>query len=275
MVEMFDHVLNARAQKELREYFHHDQDRDVRPDVISKSPDPNSDTWPGYHVRQALDQVLKEQFEIEEVLFHKSWTRYGVHADSGAGQDATGRLYKAVLFPLETSGSAGTTFVQNHWNGPSAKFTKAVYRPWQYNLPNRHGGVTYVEDLRILREQAKSPGKELTDQFDIDTDFMATLDYLIDIRDDTKTALPNRPVLRHNWVSDYSLVSGYSGQNFPESQRLSYCDHVPAEDLHGLTFDQYVPWTAGSAIVFDRTQIHCTGNGDLGKLGLTVFTNLA
>ena len=31
----------------------------------------------------------------------------------------------------------------------------------------------------------------------------------------------------------------------------------------------------GDAIVFDRRQLHCTGTGAPGKIGVTVFTNLA
>jgi hypothetical protein len=275
MVEVFRDVLDSQALNGLVTYFKiKDTDLDARPDVISKSPDPNSDTWPAHHVRHALDQILDRDYHIEEALFHESWTRYHLHADTARGQDQQ-PLYKAVLFPLTFAGTAGTVFFKNHWSGPSAKFTKATYNKWQYRLPNRHGSETVVPDLREIRDRARSGDTALAEEFVLDHDFLDMLDHLIRVRDDSNQSNAFRPILRHEWINDYSQVQGANDIAFPEHLRESYCRHVSAEDLHGLTFDQYVPWQMGSAIVFDRTQIHCTGNGDLGKLGLTVFTNLA
>ena len=274
MVQVFENVLDARALKDLQDYFLlEDEDRDARPDVISKSPAPNSDAWPGCHIRHALRQILEHDFDIEEALFHQSWTRYHLHADTARGEQHQ-RLYKAVLFPLQFSGSAGTTFFRNHWRGPSAKFTKAPYLQYQYKLPNRSGGETWVPDLREVRDGILGGDTSLTEIFAADDDFLTMLDYLIQVRSGTGENNKSRPFLRHVWVSDYSEVEGACDQAFPQDLHAAYCAHITSEDLHGLTFDQYVPWQAGSAIVFDRTQIHCTGNGDLGKLGLTVFTNL-
>jgi hypothetical protein len=275
MVQVFDDILDTKSQRELHRYFNLPEDRDERPDVVSKSPDPNSDLWPGCHVRHALDRVLDKKYLIEEVLFHQSWTRYSLHADSGLGEIATGKLYKAVLFPLNYTGSAGTTFFKNHWHGPSAKFTKAPYRPWQYDLPNRHGTTTYVPDLRELRQRANDPDSDLLLDFEITKKFLDMLDHLIEMRDVSRAQRADQPVMRHTWISDYSTITNWQDRPFLESDQLGTCQHVPLEDLYGLTLDQYVPWKLGSAIVFDRTQIHCTGNGDLGKLGLTVFTLLA
>jgi hypothetical protein len=267
MVQVFANVLDHRALKDLRDYFScEDRDRDQRPDVISKSPSPDSEAWPGFYVRHALRQILPQAFSIEEILFHQSWTRYHLHADTGRGREHQ-KLYKAVLFPLEFTGTSGTTFFQNHWHGPSAKFTKQPFLKYQYWLPDRSGGKTWVEDLRVVKDQAQQGDAALDRIFSVDHDFISMLDYLITKRNDES-------ILRHLWISEYNEVEGVSDAVFPEHLRLAYCEHVPAEDLHGLTFDQYVPWQLGSAIVFDRTQIHCTGNGDLGKLGLTVFTNL-
>lgn len=275
MVQVFEDALDSRALRELCQYFRlEDEDRDVRPDVISKSPDPDTDSWPGYHVRHTLNDILEHAYHIEEALFHQSWTRYSLHADTARGLDQQ-PLYKAVLFPLTISGTAGTTFFKNHWHGPSAKFTKASYNKWQYSLPNRHGGVTLVDDLRELRSRAVNKDHLLTQDFVLDQTFLDTLDHLIMVRDNKNQDNSPRTAPRHVWISDYSTVHGANDQDFPEDLRQSYCQHITSEDLRGLTFDQYVPWQVGSAIVFDRTQIHCTGNGDLGKLGLTVFTNFA
>lgn len=274
MVQVFENVLDSRALKDLQDYFKiKDSDHDERPDVISKSPRPDSEAWPGCHVRHALRQILQQAFSIEEVLFHQSWTRYHLHADTGLGRQHQ-KLYKAVLFPLEFTGTSGTTFFQNYWHGPSAKFTKQPYLKYQYCLPNRFGGETWVEDLRVVRDKVRRGDPTLDETFCVDHDFVSMLDYLIKKRSDEAIAAHEKPILRHVWISEYNEVEGFSDEPFPENLRRSYCQHVPAEDLHGLTFDQYVSWQPGSAIVFDRTQIHCTGNGDLGKLGLTVFTNL-
>ena len=49
-------------------------------------------------------------------------------------------------------------------------------------------------------------------------------------------------------------------------------DHIPSEDLYGMSFDQCWEWTLGDVITQDRTQIHATAGGPTGKLFLTIFT---
>lgn len=273
MVRIVNHALDQDAVRDLQRYFHTpDADLDVRPDVISKNPDPNSDVWPAHHVRRALDRILDRAYEIEEALFHKSWIRYHLHADTLKGLDQQ-RLYKVILFPLEFQGTAGTTFFNNHWTGASAKFTKAIYQHWQYDIPNRHGGTTEIQDIRALAEQAETDPDSLQADFVVDRSFKEMLLHLIEVRQNPQVKHREHVRLRRTWISDYSAVSGITDEPFSEYLREKYCAHIPAEDLVGLSLDCYVPWQLGSAIVFDRTQIHCGGNGDLGKLGLTVLTN--
>lgn len=274
-VQVFHDVLSADDLEQLRHYFYRDDgDLDQRPDVSSKNPDPDSRDWPSQVIRGALDRMLPDPYCIEEALFHKSNFRYNLHADTGKGHQSQ-PLYKAILFPLELQGSAGTTFFRNHWHGPSAKFTKEPYRKWKYSLPNRHGTCTEVDDIRITRQRALAQDTELSRDFVIDQAFLDMLDHLVKMRDSDSTNSAGRAIIRHVWIADYSEVDNINDRPFPEQVRQAYCQHIAAQDLHGLTFDTYVPWQPGSAIVFDRTQIHCTGNGDLGKLGLTVFTDLA
>lgn len=274
MATIIKNALSDQDVATLLEYFYMpDEDLDSRPDVTSKSPDPNNTHWPGHILTQCLDRILENPYAIEEVLFLKTTSWYQVHTDSALGSDQQ-RLGNAVLFPLLTPGPCGTVFFDNYWSGPSTKFTKSPVRKWQYDLPNRHGSTTYVPDMRKLKQQIVQDPGSVTD-FETTTDFVATLDRLIALRDDNSQYNARRSVKRHQWISDYSGVSNLNDCAFPEEIRSQYCRHLPPADLQGLTFERYTPWSPGDAIVFDRRQLHCTGTGTPGKIGVTVFTNLA
>lgn len=57
-----------------------------------------------------------------------------------------------------------------------------------------------------------------------------------------------------------------------------YLTHIPKSTLQGFTVEKIVDWQLGSAIVFDRCQIHCATdfrkNGIVSKSGLSIFTRL-
>lgn len=74
----------------------------------------------------------------------------------------------------------------------------------------------------------------------------------------------------------FSDLTNYDpDKSFDPLTQQQHIGHVSLENLHGLTLDQIVEWRLGSALVFDRTQLHCAGTGHAHKIWMTCFTLLA
>ena len=269
-LQIHKNIVDQETIDQLVHFFYTDKEGlDIRPDNISKNIDWSQDTWIKQTVKKILDQVLDQEYDLEYWMgmyrgdFRKGDTYFPIHADTGMGKDNQA-IYKNILIPLELPkepGIVGTVFFDNYWTGPMSKFSKKPSYECGYDLPNRHGGKTFVEDLRILREQVINNPDSITDRV-IDDEFIKTLDYLIPLR----LTRQNHP------VSDYSDVINIHNNPFPEDVRQKYLSHVDPSELHGLTFDQCFEWTLGDVITWDRTQIHATAGGPTGKLFLTIFT---
>ena len=269
-VEIHKNVVDADTVQQLVDFFYTDKSGlDVRPDNISKNIDWSQNSWDKQTVKRILDQVLEPGYEVEYWMgmyradYRKGETYFPVHADTGLGvglQD----IYKNVLIPLELPqepGLVGTVFFENYWHGPMSKFTQAPYYKFGYDLPDKHGGKTFVEDIRELRKQiVTDPGS--VKEFEVNDEFVNTLDYLIPIR----ATRQNAP------VNDYTNVINAHDRPLPEDLRQKYFNHMTSADVHGFTFDQCYEWILGDVITWDRTQLHCTASGPTGKLFLTIFT---
>lgn len=255
-------------REELIRYFEVDDDRtDCRIDVRSKHPRWGQDQWPQDLVEKLLNHVLKDPFVVEEVIFHESKISYRLHADSGNGDNQ--RLYKAVLIPLSWIGNSATVFFNNYWQGASAKFSRTHSPQLSYTLLDRNDNKFYVDDLEIFLQQCKTDPQSLEANFDIDQSFVQHIEYLISARKNQRLA-PIDPV-----IDNYSLISNINDNKFDREIHSQFLSHIPIENLHGLTVQGVVPWQHNTAIVFDRTQIHCAAHGHQSKLALTVFTQRA
>jgi hypothetical protein len=258
-------LLTADQIDELLTYHRQVDDRtDSRPDVTSKHPRWDVDTWPQHLIKCVLDQVLDYNYSVEEVIFNQSRISFRLHADSGEGNTRT--LGHAVIIPLHIDGPSATVFFDNYWHGSSTKFSKVLIQDYEYDLLNHRGQLIRVPDLRSLLEQClKSPTS--VDNFEVNKEFIKTLKYLIDARS-------NRAISKKdNRCYDYTNVKNYQAdQKFPTELHQRYLEHIPIESLHGLTVDQIAVWTAGDVMVFDRSQLHCAAVGHREKIGITVFT---
>lgn len=270
-LKLHKNIVDSETIQQLVNFFYTDKSGlDVRPDNISKNIDWGKDGWDKLTVKNILDKILEPGYELEYWMgmyradFRKGDTYFPIHADTGPGVGAEQKIYKNILIPLELPkepGLVGTVFFDNYWNGPMSKFSKQPHYECGYDLPNRHGGKTFVKDLRVLKEQAVNDPGSITD-WEVNDEFLAMIDYLIPLR------------LKHqNFpVSDYRDVINIKNEPFPEDIRQKYLPHINPEDLHGLTFDQCYEWSLGDAISWDRPQIHATAGGPTGKLFLTIFT---
>ncbi len=264
-MKIFQRLLSDREIDSLLEYHWITDDRtDDRPDVRSKHPRWNIDKWPQQIVQQVLDQVLDYTYSVEEVIFNQSRISFRLHADSGDGNLES--LGHAIIIPLKVAGPSATVFFDNYWFGPSTKFSRVLIKDYEYNLHNKHGDLTHVDDLRTLLSQCLYDPSSVVD-FVVNTDFIKSLEYLISARD-------NRSISKKdNRCYDYSDVLNYQEEKiFPSDTHQQYLNHIPIENLHGLTVDQIVSWGIGDAIVFDRKQLHCAASGHQEKIGITVFT---
>lgn len=250
--------------KTLLDYYHKDDEFvDDRIDVRSKTPNWVDTEWPGHLVKKVLDQVLQDDYSVEVVLFYGSRISFRLHVDSGNGDSRP--LLKNVLIPLYTEGPASTVIFDNYWTGPHTRFGRTPVSPFAYSLPDRNGQLISIADIRLLLEQCKHDPRQVRD-FIVTDEFIKTLEHIVEVRS-SNTRPPD------DYVTDYSQIQNYKpGQQFDSQLHRKYLNHIPIENLHGLTLDQAVPWKVGQAITFDRNQLHAAGSGHDFKIGISIFT---
>lgn len=265
MVKIFENVLTKNEVSQLLDYhFTKDNRTDDRPDVTSKHPRWDIDCFPQSIIKKLLDQVLDYEYTVEEIIFNQSRISFRLHTDSGNGDVAdTGNV---IVVPLQIDGPSSTVFFDNHWPGPSTRFSRKQLSPFEYTLKNKDGQWTVVKDLRELLTACQTDPKSVLG-FTVDSDFIKQLEYLIDARSNKKIAQVDRR------CSDYSSLSNYRPDSkFDQQTHDQFLQHIDIEDLHGLTLDVVAPWTVGSCVVFPRTQLHSAGSGHTEKIGITIFT---
>jgi hypothetical protein len=265
MVKTYSNILSKENIIELLNYHYAVDDRtDSRPDVTSKHPRWNVDSWPQHIVKSVLDKTLDYDYEVEEVIFNQSKISFRLHADSGYDDNA--KKGHAVLIPLYCNGTSTTVFFNNYWHGDSTKFSKVELKQFEYTLPNKNGEWQHIEDLRDLLAQSLTDPSALND-FNVDSKFIDSLKYLIEARSNNKISkLDDR-------CYNYKNVINYRDDiQFDNTLYQQHLSHIPIETLHGLEIDSVVHWHPGNCIVFDRTQLHSAGSGHTEKIGVTVFT---
>jgi len=267
MVQKIKNLLSADDVQQLLTYYSIDDDRtDDRPDVRSKHPRWDQDSWPQHIVKKCLDSILPDPYIVEEVIFNESkTTAFRLHVDSGNGNAS--KMYKAVLIPLLIERDSHTVFFNNFWPGTSTKFSRDDISPFRYNLVNKYQQVCEVADIRTLLEDCQSR-PEVVQDFDVTDDFISSLVELVAKRSGV-TGLSHTD----NRTSDYSRLTNYlPNAEFDPAIKDQYLKHISLQSLAGLTLDCVVPWVPGDAILFDRRQLHCASHCHSRKIGITVFT---
>jgi hypothetical protein len=270
MVKVYPDIVSLDQVQLLLDYMNHDDERtDSRPDVRSKNPRWDVDKFPQQQLKSILDQVLDQPYRIEAVLFNDSRISFKLHADTGVGATHE-KIYKNVLIPLWFEGPASTVIFDNYWYGPNSRFGRQTVSPFFYNLIDSSGQMRPVDDIRILLLQCKN-NPAAVEHFVVDDQFIKELEVLIFKRSGTF-----EDFRVDNFVTDYRNISNYnSNLRFDKQTHQTYLNHIPIENLHGLTIESIVPWEIGSVMTFDRSQIHCAGYGHTRKIGITFFTSFA
>ena len=258
-VEVFKNVLTKSQIEDLLNYFQIDDHHvDDRFDVRSKAPSWN-DQWPKQSIEKELEKILRP-YDVETVVFNSSKISFRLHVDTGTGHE---KLYKNVLIPMSYMGKASTVFFNNYWHKKSTRFSRSNISPFRYNMFDKHGNMVWVDDIRILLEQCKTNSRSVTD-FVVDDQFIQSLEDLVKKR-----------YCADERTSNYSDVVNYDpSKKFDVTFHEEYLNHIPIDDLHGLSIDRVYNWSIGDIVIFDRIQLHCAGAGHTNKVGLSLFLNL-
>jgi hypothetical protein len=242
--KIFNSVISDHERRLCLDWFAtEDKLTDARPDVVTKKPLWGDTNWPKEPIKKVLDQVLDKPYRVSQLIFHELNSAFRLHVDSANGEND---LYKIIIIPLKLDGPSSTVIFDNHWYGPSGRFSKKVIPQYEYTL-EVNGVKEYIPDMREFK----------TDNIEIQT----LLDDLIKKRHEVD-----------NRYYDYSQITNINDKPFNQNTHENYMPHIPYENLHGLTVDQIVEWQEGSVFTFDRTQLHCGTNTHNKKFFCTVFT---
>lgn len=89
----------------------------------------------------------------------------------------------------------------------------------------------------------------------------------------TETEKRNLKLYSNQPVSEYDGIANISQEPFDKRKYEQWLTHIPLEDLKGLEIAEIHPWKVGSAIVWDRSQIHCSSHHTSEKVFLSIFCN--
>ena len=265
MINIYNNVLTSTQIDNLLTYFNVEDDVvDARPDVRSKHPIWSKTYWPENIIKDVLDKILDYDYMVEEVVFFQSKISYSLHVDSGKSQYS--RDGDVIIFPLNLDGVGTTVLFNNFWNKDSTRFSKVKIEPFEYSLPNKFNELTYIKDLRKLLTQCIESPSSVVD-FNITPEFIDTIKYLIEARQDKKTSKVD------GRCYDYTdMINWNKDQQFNKTIHQQHLNHIPIETLHGLTINSIIHWNLGDCFSFERTRVHCAGVGHKEKTGLSIFT---
>lgn len=270
-------LISQQECQQLLDYIAQDDDRtDARPDVRSKHPHWNEPGWPQQIIESALCRGVGEGFVIDEITFRQDKIGLKPHTDDASPEGAVG---KNMMILLDAQPAAQTIFFRNYWPNNTrygAFFTKKQWSPFSYKLENKNKKMVEVNDIRDLLKQCETDPLSVT-EFDVTNEFIETIKELIqkrslpklefDTRDKTTGYMQPGPR-----VNCYHELTGYQENlSFDPDFHEQYLSDIPINDLHGLSVDQVVEWENGSAIVFDRDQLHCSSSNHSQKSFITIF----
>lgn len=270
-------VVTDPDRQQLLHYLASDDDRtDVRPDVRSKHPRWNQDSWPQQIVQKHMDNLFPGGYEVEEITFMDSRIGLCPHTDNGG---LAGTVGKTLMFCLSAEPEAHTIFFDNYWTGWAESgvfFTRSPWSPYQCRIPNVNNELTYVADIRQLLDQCRSDPRSVT-EFVVTEDFIQQLEHTIH-----KRSLPRLSVKDQDSntgfiqpgprINAYHELTNYDpDRTFPDAVAKRYLSQVPAQDLQGLELASVMHWSAGDAIIFERCQLHASSGCHARKSFITIF----
>lgn len=266
MIQTFKNVISQEEIQELLDYMSVEDDRtDKRPDVTSKHPRWNIDTWPQHIIQKILDKYLDYPYEIDEIIFNQFKISFKLHADSGKSLNQ--RQGSVIIIPLECNGPSHTVFFDNFWHNNSARFSKVDIDPWSYNLKNKHGEWQTVKHVGEFLDQCLTSPETVTD-------FILSEEFIDEVKLAVRARENKGMTYADDRCYDYADIENYDAfALFDTELQQKYLSHIPIESLHGLTVDSVIEWVPGEMMLFERTRIHAAASGHTEKKGITIFTS--
>lgn len=274
---LFKNVITDTERLALLDYMSVDDNRtDSRPDVRSKHPRWNDESWPRNIIESAMNNCVGKGFIIEEITFRQDKIGLGIHTDHGNPADSTG---KTIMFLLDAQPIAHTIFFKNYWavyEKFGAFFTKSKWSPYSYSLENNIREKVRINDLRDFLHQCETSPDSIVN-FNINTSFLNMIKELIhkrsfpklELNKQNKTTGYMQPGLR---VSNYDTLTNYNPQKkFDINIHKEFMEDIPIDDLNGLEVDSIFEWENNAALIFDREQLHCSGSTHQLKSFITIF----
>ena len=221
------------------------------------------------HLHAIVDRLIDYPYTVNEEVVYQEGSDFTskLHVDSGPNKDHYGHV---LLIPLTApGGDAGTVFFKNHLFdhlniNPTFTYGKGPHSAAAWSV---EGVAVYIEDMHELIPYMNTSGEFTYNGITFVMDDKLRRKIL------AKTS-QNKGSYYKNRTDDYPSLTLYDETLRIDDEFVQrfLAHHAPA-DLVGLTVDQFVPWTLGDVIVFERTVLHCGSSTADGKIGVTVIVD--
>jgi hypothetical protein len=268
-------VLSKDDIHELRTYLYQDQTQTgtYQLDTLVKKPVWSSTGWPREIIERALNRLFGNDYGVMNVDFFQTTGHVAnIHVDSRGRIDAP---VPNVLFCLWFEPEAQTLFFDNYWNqGFEADFTRKPWNRWQHRIYSQGDKWIEIADIRELLWQCENDPANAP--ITVTAGLIEKLRALVKRRQMQRVPPSERTEEYHaplDRINDYSLIENYQpGQTFDRTILRRYVNHLDPEDFDGLVLDKVIDWQVGSAIIFDRTQLHVPTCRHWAKSAVSVWT---
>jgi len=199
--------------------------------------------------------------------FFKTFHPTRLHADTG--RDPNMCVNKQIMIPLEVSPKnsvAHTILFKDRWYGPATNFTYNNIQKKSCAFENIDGKLCFINNIYNFSEVLT---KNLNNQkFIFENNTFIVSNQLIEKVNKIKKSE------RYNQNSNKHI------KNKNQIDRVfydKYLTHHLIEDFNSLTVDLAYEWKLGEALIWDRTQLHCSDAyekfGAESKTAISIFTN--
>lgn len=192
-----------------------------------------------------------------------------LHVDTG--RDPNMIIGKQILIPLEIQpkkSEAHTILFKDRWYGPASNFEYSNNQNKFTALKNISGKLCFIKNVTDFKKKMQNHIQNSKKHFLYKGEnFLLSNELVTTIKKVAKNE-------RYNSNSNKHIKSNRTiNINFYKK----YLTHHSIKDFNGLTPEMAYKWKVGEALIWDRSQLHCSddfGNTNAStKTAIAVFTN--
>ena len=192
-----------------------------------------------------------------------------LHADTG--RDPNMFIGKQILIPLEINpkkAKVHTILFKDRWYGPASNFEYFNNQKKFTALKNISGKLCFIQNVTDFKKKILNHKKNNKKYFLYkDETFYLSNELLTTIKEISKNDRYNSNSNKHIKNNKTINLSFYK----------KYLTHHDIKDFNSLTPELAYEWKVGEALIWDRSQLHCSDNfqntNALTKTAIAVFTN--